>query len=428
LAEQAPGTVPTGWRIYGQPRVLAMVFLGFSSGLPFPLVFTTLTAWLSTAGVSKGAIGMFAWAGIAYSFKFAWAPLVDRLGLPGLGQALGRRRSWMLLAQVAVLLILLAMAATDPATELARMAWLTVLLAFASATQDIAVDAWRIEAVAVRLQGAMAAAYQLGYRVAVLAAGAGALYLADAGSWELAYRIMAVLMVVGILAVALVAEPDGAAPATTGLAEWFRSAVVGPFTEFFRRSGRFGLVLLLFIGCYRISDMVLGVMANPFYIDLGFSLSQIATVTKIFGFGVTVAGAFLGGLAVARYGAARPLVLGAVLLAASNLAFAALAVVGPDLILFTASICVDNLAAGFTGTVFIAYLSGLTNVAYTATQYALFTSLMSLPGRILSGVSGQVVEATDWVSFFLYTTAAGIPAVILAIVVVRRERAAGRVA
>lgn len=424
LAEKTPSSV---LGIYTQPRVLAMLVLGFSSGLPFPLVFTTLTAWLTTTGVSKSQIGMFAWAGIAYSVKFAWAPLVDRLGIPGLTAWFGRRRSWMLLSQCGVIAVLLLMSVTDPAARLTQVALLTVVLAVCSATQDIAVDAWRIEAVAERLQGAMAAAYQVGYRTAVLVAGAGALYIADLGSWGLAYQVMAALMLPGVLTALLVAEPAvaiGVAGANS-LTDWFSTAVVGPFREFFQRVGGFGFVLLLFIGSYRISDMVLGVMANPFYIDTGFSLSEIATVTKVFGFGITLVGAALGGVAVARYGAARPLVAGAILLAASNLVFIGLAQAGPDLGWLIAAICADNLAAGFVGTIFIAYLSSLTNVAYTATQYALFTSLMSLPGRLLSGFSGQVVEMSGWVNFFIYTTAAGIPAVLLAMVVVRRQRKSG---
>ena len=423
-AEKTPAPVLA---IYTQPRVLAMLVLGFASGLPFPLVFTTLTAWLTTTGVSKSQIGMFAWAGIAYSVKFAWAPLVDRLGIPGLTAWFGRRRSWMLLSQCGVIAVLLLMSVTDPATRLVQIALLTVVLAVCSATQDIVVDAWRIEAVAERLQGAMAAAYQVGYRTAVLVAGAGALYIADLGSWGLAYQVMAALMLPGVLAALLVAEPAVAlSPAgVNSLTDWFSTAVVGPFREFFQRVGGFGFVLLLFIGSYRISDMVLGVMANPFYIDTGFSLSEIATVTKVFGFGITLVGAALGGVAVARYGAARPLVAGAVLLAASNLVFIGLAQAGPDLGWLIAAICADNLAAGFVGTIFIAYLSSLTNVAYTATQYALFTSLMSLPGRLLSGFSGQVVEMSGWVNFFNYTTAAGIPAILLAMVVVRRQQKSG---
>jgi len=411
-----------------------MLFLGFSAGLPFPLVFATLSAWLATAGVNKASIGMFAWVGIAYSLKFLWAPLVDRLALPGLTAWLGRRRSWMLVAQLGVIAALSALAAADPASSLARIAWLSLAVAFCSATQDIAVDAWRIEAVEARVQGAMAAAYQFGYRLAMLVAGAGSLFVADLVSWSAAYRVMAALMIVGVMTVFLIEEPEASrrsqagpvgaeagAPWMRRLAQWFTAAVIGPFVDFFRRNGRWALVLLGFIACYRISDLILGVMANPFYLDTGFSLSQIAAIAKVFGFAMTMAGAALGGIAVARYGPVRPLVVGAVLVAATNLLFAGLALHGkPDLSFLTATISADNLAAGFAGTVFIAYLSSLTSVAYTATQYALFSALMTLLGNFIGGFSGRVVEATDWVSFFLYASAMGVPAIVLAFTVARR--------
>ncbi len=416
--------------IYLHPRVIAMLFLGFSAGLPFLLVAGTLSAWLALAEVSMVEIGLFAWVGIAYSLKFIWAPLVDHLPLPGLSARLGRRRAWMLLAQCGVITGLLGIAASDPGTELGRVATFAVLVAFASATQDIAVDAYRIEAVPLRLQGAMAASYQAGYRLAVLAAGAGALLIADFASWELAYRIMAALMAVGVVTVLAIAEPEtetveiglsGTGALHQQLAQWFSDAVAGPVLEFFRRHGRAAVLLLLFIGCYRISDMVLGVVANPFYLKLGFTLTEIATITKVFGVAVTLAGAALGGLAVARYGLNGPLVFGAVLLAVTNLFFAAMAIVGPELWFLVITISADNLAAGFTGTVFIAYLSSLTNVAYTATQYALFSSLMTLPGKFISGLSGAIVALVDWPGFFLYAGAMGIPAIVLAVIVTRRR-------
>ncbi|MCC7329610.1 MAG: AmpG family muropeptide MFS transporter [Gammaproteobacteria bacterium] len=408
-----------------------MLFLGFSAGLPFPLVFATLSAWLATAGISKSSIGMFAWVGMTYSLKFLWAPLVDRLPLPGLGGWLGRRRSWMLVAQAGVAAALVALAGADPGVDLARVALLSLAVAFCSATQDIAIDAWRIEAVGQRLQGAMAAAYQFGYRLAMLAAGAGALFVADLASWSAAYRSMAVLMLVGMITVFIIEEPLRGAtapaapvgPQSAGgrLRSWFLSAVVGPFADFFHRNGAWGLVLLGFITCYRISDLILGVMANPFYIDIGFSLSQIATIAKVFGFGMTLAGAALGGVVVARWGAVRPLVAGAILVAGTNLLFAGLAWHhAPDLRFLMATISADNLAAGFAGTVFIAYLSGLTSVAYTATQYALFSALMTVLGNFIGGFSGVVVEASSWVSFFLYASAMGLPAIVLSLVVVRR--------
>jgi PAT family beta-lactamase induction signal transducer AmpG len=421
-------------RVYLHPRVLGMLFLGFSAGLPFPLVFATLSAWLSTAQVSKTNIGMFAWVGITYSLKVFWAPLVDRLPLPVLTAWLGRRRSWMLLAQLGVAGALLRLSGADPASDLAGVALLSLAVAFCSATQDIAVDAYRIEAVEPRVQGAMAASYQFGYRLAMLAAGAGALYIADFLSWGDAYRAMAALMMVGVITVLVIDEPEVSRPPVSGapagvawtqrLVQWFVTAVVGPFADFFRRNGIWAFVLLAFIACYRISDLILGVMANPFYIDIGFSLSQIATIAKVFGFALTMAGAALGGVAVARYGPVRPLIAGAMLVAITNLFFAGLASWGmPDLRFLVVTISADNLAAGFAGTVFIAYLSSLTSVAYTATQYALFSALMTLLGNFIGGFSGRVVEATDWVTFFIYASAMGLPAIALSLVVARRGQA-----
>ncbi len=422
-------------RVYLHRRVLAMLFLGFSAGLPFPLVFATLSAWLATAGVSKANIGMFAWVGITYSLKFLWAPLVDRLALPVLTPWLGRRRSWMLVAQIGVAAALLGLAGAQPASDLAGVAWLSLGVAFCAATQDIVVDAWRIEAVQARVQGAMAASYQLGYRLAMLAAGAGSLFIADLVSWPAAYQTMAALMTVGVITVFLIDEPElqrradapaatGAAPWVSRFAQWFVAAVIGPFADFFRRNGAWAAVLLGFIACYRISDLILGVMANPFYIDIGFSLSQIATIAKVFGFVLTLAGAALGGVAVARYGAIRPLVAGAILVAITNTLFAGLAYWNqPDLRFLMVTISADNLAAGFAGTVFIAYLSSLTSIAYTATQYALFSALMTLLGNFIGGFSGRVVEASDWVTFFLYASAMGVPAILLSVVVARRAQA-----
>lgn len=417
--------------VYLHPRVLAMLFLGFSAGLPFMLVAGTLTAWLTVDGVSMAEVGMFAWVGIMYSVKFVWAPVIDRLRLPLLDRWLGRRRSWMLVAQIGVGLALMGLAYSEPAVDLGRFAWLALLVSFASATQDIVVDAYRIEAVEKKVQGAMAASYQLGYRVALLIAGAGVLYMAQFASWQIAYQSMALLMCVGIITVLLIDEPESSGSGTPleksqPLSAWFADGVIGPFVEFFSRNGRWALVLLAFIGVYRVSDMVLGVMANPFYIDIGFSLAEIATVTKVFGFGVTIAGAAIGGVAIARYGVAGPLVFGAILLAVTNLFFAGLAVYGKAVWFLFITIGADNLAAGFTGTIFIAYLSGLTNVAYTATQYALFSSLMTLPGKIIAGFSGQVVEAVDWFIFFIYASAMGLPAVLLAYIVTRHDERSGR--
>ena len=429
------------WRqsllVYLKPRVIGMVFLGFSAGLPFPLVFSTLTAWLGTYEVEKSAIGMFAWVGLLYSIKFFWAPLVDRLPLPVVTRALGRRRSWMLAAQLGIVAGLLGLAGTDPTATLATVAWLSVAVAFCSATQDIAIDAYRIEAVEAESQGAMAATYQLGYRLAVLAGTAGAFYIAGFFSWGAAYTAMAACMLVGVVTVLIIREPQTGArdglgwgregPVAARIAGWFGDAVVGPFVEFFKRNGRFALLLLAFIGLSRVSDLLLGIMANPFYLDIGYTLIEIANVAKIFGFGITIGGALLGGVIVSRYGPIRPLIVSTALLSITNLCFAALASHGAaDILWLAVLISADNFALGFASTVFIAYFSSLTNAAYTATQYALFTSLMILPGKVLSGFSGVVVDSTDYVTFFLYASAMGIPAILLAMVITRKAAQARR--
>lgn len=434
-APAVPGTATQSWLesflVYRKPRVVGMLFLGFAAGLPFLLVFSTLSAWLRTYDVSRTAIGMFAWVGLFYSIKFCWAPLVDRLPLPVLTRVLGRRRSWMLIAQLGIVAGLLGMAGQDPGAALLPIALFSVFVAFCSATQDIAIDAYRIEAAPVEDQGAMAATYQLGYRVALLVSGAGALYLAEFYSWSAAYSVMVACMLVGPVCVLIIAEPESNASAMPGedesgfglkrFAEWFGDAVIGPFAEFFRRNGAFALLVLTFIGLSRVSDLLFGNIANVFYIDLGYSLSEIATVAKFFGFGVTIFGVFFGGVIVSRYGPVRPLLAATALVAVTNLCFAALAAHGSaDILYLVGVISADNFAVGFAGTVFIAYFSSLTNAAYTATQYALFTSLMLLPGKLLSGFSGMVVDATDYVTFFLYASAAGVPAVLLAVVIIRK--------
>jgi len=416
-------------RVYREPRIAAMLFLGFSAGLPFALVAGTLAAWLTRSGVSMAEVGMFAWVGILYAFKFAWAPLVDQVNLPFLSSWLGRRRSWMLLAQIGVAAALLGMAFTDPAVELVTLAWFALAAAFFSATQDIAVDAWRIEAVPTDQQAAMAASYQLGYRVALLAATAGALFIGGSMNWPLAYQVMAAFMLVGMVTVLLIDEPETLSQPMfetmvleniTPMSDphrWLDEAIVQPFADFFKRNGKNALLILLFIGIYRISDMVLGVMANPFYLETGFTELQIAGYAKTVGFAAVLVGAAFGGVAVARFGLGGPLVFGAIILAVTNLAFAGLALAGPDVSMLVLTISADNLAQGFTGTVFIAYLSGLTNVSYTATQYALFTSLMVLPGKVLSGFSGIIVEQVGWISFFFYAALMGLPAIWLATMV-----------
>ena len=433
---------------YRQPRVFGMLFLGFAAGLPFPLVFTTLSTWLRDVGVDRTTIGFFAWIGITYSIKVFWSPVVDRAPLLLLTRWLGQRRAWMLLAQAGIVAGLLGMAATDPTRDILAMALFALLVAFASATQDVAIDAYRIEAVSAELQGAMAAMYQSGYRVAAaLVGGAGALYLAEYLSWTSSYLVMAATMMVGILTVLLVREPERAINANTVMSEqrvveylertahvpfalrmpvaWFIGAVICPFTEFFQRSGWWALLILLFIGIYRISDIVLANMAYPFYIDLGFSKHEIANVAKLFGVVMTIFGALVGGTLVTRFGVMRMLLLGAILVATTNLLFAQLAMTGRSIEGLMVVISADNFSGGLAGSAFIAYLSRLTNTAYTATQYALFSSLMTLLPKFISGFSGLIVDSQGYVSFFIYASATGIPAILLVYYLMQRTSADG---
>lgn len=442
-AVTAPATWSESFRVYLKPRVIAMLFLGFSAGLPMLLVFSTLAAWLRDMEVSLSAIGFFGWIGITYSLKVLWSPVVDRVRIPLLGAWLGQRRSWMLLGQLGVIVGVLGLAFTDPRDYLTLVAVLAFLVAFSSATQDVAIDAYRIEAVVREYQGAMSSTYILGYRLAMLAAGAGSLYIAQFVSWPAAYVVMAVLMVAGVITVLIIDEPeaedeDAAAQLEESLHQqlhvdslsgkfakgvrWLVDAVVAPFVDFFKRNGRFALMILLFIGLFRLSDIIMGIMANPFYLDLGFTKADIASIGKIFGFFMTIAGSFLGGIVVVRYGVFGPLVVGATMVALTNLLFAQLSLIGPDLQWLTIAISADNLSAGFSNAVFVAYLSGLTSRSYTATQYALFSSVMTLPGKFLSGFSGMVVAQSSYTVFFTYTAIMGVPAIMLALYIWRRDK------
>ena len=429
-AEKKPGWLAS-LKIYGRPEVRPMLFLGFAAGLPFLLIGGTLSIWLAEAGVETATLGFFAWVGFAYSFKFLWAPAVDRVRLPGLAY-LGQRRSWMLLAQLGVAGGLVGLAFADPADSLVWLAVAAVLVAFASATQDIALDAYRIEAAPVEMQGAMSGAYQLGYRLAILVSGAGALYLAEYLSWRDAYLLMAVAMAVGLATVLLVREPERRAERTLGPQRFTFAAVidavVGPFVDFLKRHGWIALLILAVIGLHRVSDFAIGTMAGKLYVDLGFDKPDIANVTKVYGLVLSIAGIALGGVLVAKIGLLPALLVGAIVGPASNLAFAWLAWHGePDLWLLTLTISIDNAASGLAGTTLIAYMSSLTSSLYTATQYALFSSFYAIPGRTLSGFSGLIAEDHGFPAFFLYTAAIGIPTVVLVLVlmaVMRRREAA----
>lgn len=426
---------------YRQPRVLAMLFLGFSAGLPLLLVFGTLSGWLAREGIDKSTIGHISWVALLYGLKFAWSPLVDHLKLPLLHSIFGQRRSWMLLAQIGIIAGLLLMAGTDPRAQLALLVYSALLVAFSSATQDIAIDAWRIEAMPVESQGAMAATYQTGYRLGMLLAGGGAFTLAHYYSWSLAYTVLAMFMAVGIITTLIISEPESTSARDTWKQEekvvqflersahlpmslrnvyaWFVGAVICPFTDFFLRNGKYAVVILLFIGLFRISDITMGIMANPLYVDLGYSDLQIGLVTKTIGPIITIIGAIIGGIFVVRYGVMRILLLGAFLVLTTNLLFALLAVLPANTFYLGIVIGADNLSGGLAGSAFIAYLSGLTNRAYTATQYALFSSLMLLPAKFLGGFSGEVVDAFGYVQFFIYTALLGIPAIFLIIYLIR---------
>jgi len=432
---------PRGWwqalGVYGKPTVLSMLFLGFSAGLPFYLVFQTLSAWLRQEGIERATIGMLAWVGLVYAVKFLWSPVVDRARIPLLFAWLGRRRSWMLLAQLGIAVGLVNLATSDPSTGVVQIAVGALFLAFCSATQDIAVDAWRIESAPVEMQGAMAAAYQIGYRAALITGGAGALGIAQGYGWMTSYLTMAVLAGVGIVTTLLVREPPARVSHETvereaRVVDWlerkahwpgslrefgatFIGAVICPLTDFFARyGGRLAIVTLLLIGTYRLTEFTMGSMANPFYIDHGYTLSQIATIVKAIGLPVSMLGVVLGGVVIAKFGLRRALFLGSGLIMASNLGFSLLATTPtPTLIGLALANSLDNLAQGVHGTALIAFLSSLTSSRYTATQYALFSSLYALPGKLLEGTSGFVVDAIGYPSFFLYTASLSIPGLML---------------
>lgn len=411
-------------KVYTQPASLRMLALGFSAGLPLLLVLGTLSFWLREAGIDRTTIGYLSWVGLAYAFKWVWAPLVDRLPLPGLTRRLGRRRSWLLLSQLLIAAGLLGMASQNPQLALTPMVWSALVVAFGSATQDIALDAYRIESASMQEQAALAATYQTGYRLAMIWAGAGVLWVATLAqgaqlgyavrAWQVAYSVMAACMVVGIVTVLLSPEPQPhPLPPSRSVQEWLHSALVAPFADFIARYRWQAALVLGLIAVYRISDVVMGIMANPFYVDMGYTKAQVAAVTKIYGVLMTLLGAFVGGAMAMRWGVMRVLMLGALLSASSNLLFAWLAGQAPTTVGLTLVVSADNLAGGIASAAFIAYLSSLTNVQYSATQYALFSSMMLLAPKWLAGFSGQFVDAYGYSPFFISTAALGLPVLVL---------------
>ncbi len=486
------------------PRVVAMLFLGFSAGIPILMIFSSLSLWLREAGVERASVTFFSWAALGYSFKFVWAPLVDKLPVPLLTARLGRRRAWMLVSQVAVITAILWMGFTNPAegpSSLFLMALAAVLLGFSSATQDIVIDAYRIESAEAELQAMMASTYIAGYRIAMIVSGAGALYLASVfgssrgaylySAWQWTYAAMAGVMLVGVATTLIISErpPRGAVSYTyptrdyvgflglflvcaagfvavflltaevtaelkrglteatgnrhlahfaveaarlgtallaaavlgrltmmTGLfnREMVREGYIEPARDFFGRYGvATALLLLSLVGLYRISDIVLGVISNVFYQDLGFTKVQIAGVVKTFGVLMTIAGGFVGGVLSVRFGVMRILFLGGLLAAATNLLFMLLARMGSDMTMLTVVISADNLAAGLASAAFVAFLSALTSIRFTAVQYAVFSSLMTLIPKMLGGYSGSMVDSVGYPAFFLITFFIGIPVLVL---------------
>jgi len=426
LPEQSPTAAGRpSWRhtltVYLEPASLRMLSLGFSAGLPLLLVIGTLSFRMREAGIDRSTIGFLSWVGLAYAFKWSWAPLVDRLSIPLLTRRFGQRRSWLLLAQWVVMGGLICMAMTDPQIALHTLVGCAVAVAAGSATQDIALDAFRIESADSQRQAALSATYQTGYRLAMIWAGAGTLWIAaraqttglhvyQHSAWQTAYLVMACSMLPGMLTVLFSHEPVARAPVPfTGIGHWLESALVEPFAEFVRRYRWQAVLILALIATYRISDVVMGNMANPFYVDMGYSKDEVAMVTKVYGVLMTLTGAFIGGTLALRLGVNRVLLLGAVLSTVSNLLFSWLAGQGHDVTKLVFVISADNLSGGLASSAFIAYLSSLTNINYSATQYAMFSSMMLLLPKFVGGYSGVYVDHFGYAHFFIATALLGVP-------------------
>lgn len=404
---------PKGWRgilaAFGTPSAGTMFFLGFGCGLPFLLVGYTLSIWLREYGLELSTIGLLSYVSMFYVFKFLWAPLIDRWNAPMLG-GLGRRRGWLVLALLVLAAALVGMALTGP-DQLATFVGLAALTAFAGATQDTVVDAYRIEIAPVQEQAALAATYTLGYRIGLIVSGAGALYIAEFSGWRIAYLAMAVVLLLPLMAALLAREPE---QLQVRERKSFGEAFVGPFNDFFRRHGvAVALVLLVFVGLFKLPDQMLGVVAGPFYIDTGYSKAEIATVSKLYGVWIGIAGAFLGGISVAALGLRSSILIGALGLALSNLLYLLMAMNPSETWAFVAALSGDNLALGYAGVVLIAFLSGLTSREFTATQYALLVSLANMPGKIIGGMSGFMVEKWSYVGFFVFSSLSIVPTLLL---------------
>jgi len=420
----------TGWRraleVYSDKRVLLILPLGFSSGLPLLLTYSTLSAWLAKDGISRATIGAFALVAIPYSFKFVWSPLIDRLPPP---LRLGRRRGWGITIQLLLIAAVLALGLCDPRGNLVVMAAVALVVAFLSASQDIVIDAYRVEILNAEEQGPGAALIQAGYRIAMLVAGAGALLIADhwdgdGRGWFAAYATMAALLTVGLAVFIFNPEPEASSVAARRgpetIRQWLETAVIEPFRDFMRRP--VWPAVLIFIFAYKLGEAMAGVMATPLYIALGFTLTEIAAMSKLFGFFATIAGVLLGGVVTARLGVMRALLVCGILQSLGNLAYVLQAVAGHRLDALALCVALENLTGGMAGTALIAYLSSLCSPAFTATQYALLSSIAVLGRTVIASSGGALSVALGWVDFFLMTTVVTIPALILLLWIGRRER------
>ncbi|MGH8442486.1 MAG: AmpG family muropeptide MFS transporter [Nevskiaceae bacterium] len=422
-----------GWRevLRGlrRPKIAVMLGLGFASGLPFLLVGNTLGFWMREEGIALTAIGFLSWVGLTYSLKFLWAPLIDKVDVPLIGRALGHRRGWMVAAQLGVIASLAAMALTGPGGDLTLFGAFALATAFASATQDIVIDAWRIEiADDAEELALLTAAHQLGYRAALLVTEALILIVAAAVGWPASYGLLAAAMGVGVGAALWAAEPSVRTAVAAGSLGGIWDAIVGPFVAFFRAHGRLALLMLAAISLYRLADFVIGPMINPFYADLGLAKETVGAVRGSVGLFASVAGVILGGLSAVRFGFVPTLLIGAVLSPGSNVMFAVMALSGPSLEVFSAAILVDNFATGFAGVALVTYMSSLTSAGYTATQYALLSSFYALLGKALKGLSGAAVDTLTvstgllpaYAAFFAGSALIGVPALLLVVLLTRR--------
>ena len=416
-----------GFSVYTERRVIGILFLGFSSGLPLALTFGTLSLWLAEEGISKTSIGLFALAGVPYTFKFLWSPLVDQMPIPLLTAWLGRRRGWALLTQLALMLSIFLLGLSNPYEAPLKTALLALCTAFWSASQDIVIDAYRIEILDENQYGAGAAMIVLGYRLGMLVSGAMALYLASFFGWMVCYSIMAALMGVGMVTILLSPEPQNRSkpfPSSwdathasvkyrrlENIVTWIKSAVFAPLTDFIQRKSWF--LVLLFILFYKLGDALASVMSQPFYLELAFSKIEIANISKIFGLVSTLVGSILGGIIVNRLGIMKSLFYCGIVQMFSNLMFVLLAQTGHSVGMLIVTIAVENLSGGMGTAAFVAYLSSLCTVAYTATQYALLTSFMAFGRTILSSLGGSMADQMSWTPFFLMTTLAALPGLFL---------------